>query len=519
MECRLDSDCLTACVSGVCGSRCGDGVLQGDEACDDGNTRALDGCGATCTRELSEREPNDDGTPHAESEGIAGNDFDAQGIAVANAEVQGVIDVALGDTARVGALQVRGDEDVFAFVNGSDVSRSVRVDVWNGETGPGSPCGADTDLGLNLRTRAGVLMADNDDRNGVGDRCPGLTFAVAPFETVYLHLVANGDARLVPAWGFTVVVSPVGCGDGVVTPGVEECDAPMPTLQCDTQCRVPAIDEVEANDTLAQASDSPVQLVGNARVRGVLSTHDVDLYRLTVGAPALMRFETFVGTSGDCDATALELRVLDAAGTVLVEDLVSAGAGGCALLLLPVEAGTYFVQVEERGRDAPVTRYFLEVSTGHPMGGEAEAPGSSGGNDSPATASRNLGTVLDGWVHGDHMLSSDVDVYAILVPPRMGVRAELVEGDRATETCESHEIDSVVALLNADGVMLAGNDDSGRGYCSRIDGLGALSSQARFSLARNPTAIPQVMYLRVTRSPSGLATPSQFSYRLQVNIR
>ena len=100
-----------------------------------------------------------------------------------------------------------------------------------------------------------------------------------------------------------------------------------------------------------------------------------------------------------------------------------------------------------------------------------------------------------------------------------GVRAEIVEGDRATETCESNEIDATLSLLNSAGALITTDDDGGRGYCSRIDGLRGPSSQATFSLARNNTAMPQTMYLRVTRSQSGLTTPAQFVYRLVLTIR
>jgi cysteine-rich repeat protein len=48
-----DDDCGSSCDGGdTCDQPvCGDGVLEGDEACDDGNTADGDGCSATCTVE------------------------------------------------------------------------------------------------------------------------------------------------------------------------------------------------------------------------------------------------------------------------------------------------------------------------------------------------------------------------------------------------------------------------------------------------------------------------------------
>jgi len=40
-----------ACRHDCKAARCGDGVVDAGEACDDGNTRAGDGCGPTCAAE------------------------------------------------------------------------------------------------------------------------------------------------------------------------------------------------------------------------------------------------------------------------------------------------------------------------------------------------------------------------------------------------------------------------------------------------------------------------------------
>ena len=93
---------------------CGDGVLTvvAGEQCDDGNTNPNDGCSATCQIEgTNEVEPNEDGTPQTGGTGVNGNDFDAGGVAVANATAQGVTDVAVTGRTWLAAGMVAFDVD------------------------------------------------------------------------------------------------------------------------------------------------------------------------------------------------------------------------------------------------------------------------------------------------------------------------------------------------------------------------------------------------------------------------
>ena len=85
-------------------------------------------------------------------------------------------------------------------------------------------------------------------------------------------------------------------------------------------------------------------------------------------------------------------------------------------------------------------------------------------NDTAATANTNLTLISEAFCAGDHSVNTDVDVYAVVVPAGQALRAEVVEGDRTVETCESNGIDSVLTLFAADGTtMLVTDDDDGRG--------------------------------------------------------
>ena len=120
------------------------------------------------------------------------------------------------------------------------------------------------------------------------------------------------------------------------------------------------------------------------------------------------------------------------------------------------------------------------------------------------------------FVYGDHLQADDIDVYAITVPPRARIRAEIIEGDRLSETCESNGVDSLLTLFDQNGVMIAEDDNDGRGFCSLIDGAGSAPLDAA---ARNPTDTPQTYYPMLRRSL--MATPQQrvFVYRAQVSFR
>ena len=486
---------------------CGDSMLQPTEQCDDGNTNPNDGCSATCQLEgaVTEVEPNEDGTPSTGGSGIVGNDF-----ASANATANG----AFTGTTRIAAkLDPAGDEDVFAFTNTGTGFADVRLDVWNlaPTFGIGVPCGTSIDTGLQLRNATGTSLASNDDRNGAADRCSGLAFALAPGQTVFAHVVELGDNAAIASYALDVTYTPVVCGDNLIGSG-EDCDDgnTMNGDGCSDICRVDSTAEVEPNNTSADATASSVQITGDGVISGAIgAVGDLDRFQVTVAAATVVRFETFT-TYGQCAAgTTLDLRIFNAAGTQLFADTAGAGIAACSALVLALPAGTYFVQVEERGNNATVPAYYLDVEYQDDRGTETEP------NETFMAASATLVGNNESFALGDHMVNTDADVYAISVPPGARIRAELIEGD--AETCESNGIDSRLTLLDENGVQLVDDDDDGRGFCSMIDGTGATPLDAA---ARNATATAKTYFLMVRASTfSQTGAAGQFAYRLQLTIR
>lgn len=522
---------------------CGDGVLQPTEQCDDTNTMAGDGCSDTCQLEgaVTEIEPNEDGSVSSGGTGTDGNDFGST-----NPDANG----AFSDSVMIAAaMSPLGDEDVFAFTNPGLAYVSVQFDVWNLAPGygVGVPCETAIDTGMHIRDAAGNSLADNDDRDGADDRCSSLAFGIAPGETVYAHVVDFGDDDVIASYALAATYSPVVCGDGTVGPG-ESCDDTntTPGDGCDDMCQIEticgdgiiepgehcddsnttpgdgcsdvcrfegivAVDEIEPNGTMTAADATGIDLTGDATVVATMGTlNDVDLFKVTVATPTVVRFETFT-SPGDCDAdTAFDLRVLDTMNTELAADFGGTGIADCGAIVTHLAAGTYYIEVtESTGELVPI--YLLEASFQDDVGTETEP------NEDTTTASGNLSGENESFVFGDHLINTDSDVYAIVVPPGAAIRAEVIEGDAATANCDDFNVDSRLTLLDENGTELVDDDDDGRGFCSMVDGTGSVPLDMA---ARNTSATDKTFYLQVRASTFAQAsTDGQFVYRLQITLR
>jgi cysteine-rich repeat protein len=454
-----------------------------------------------------EIEPNEDGTPSVGGLGTQGNDF-----ATANADANGAF---TGSALLLAKIAPLGDEDVFAFENTAAGPVTVRFDLWSSALGVGAPCGGTIDTALVVRDAAGTALATNNDRNGVADRCSGLEIVLAAGQRVYAHALAYNDNLPIAGYVLQAVYTASVCGNDATEPG-EQCDDGNTTGGdgCSATCQAELVGEAEPNDTFVEADASALQLTGSTTLQGSISAPgDLDVYRLTLAAPAVVRFETFT-TPFDCNL-ATAVRPFDAAGAPIVADTAGSGIYLCGALVFRLDAGTFYVQVEESGNNAAIASYLLDVSLQEDRGAESEPIGEQGANDTIATASTNLLTGRNVVVFGDHSLETDVDIYAIQVPPRARIRAEIIEGDRAVETCESNGVDSSLALLDETGAQITSDNDGGRGYCSLLDGTG---STPRNASARNDAWVARTLFLRV-QATTGTTAQKQFQYRLQVTLR
>jgi len=271
------------------------------------------------------------------------------------------------------------------------------------------------------------------------------------------------------------------------------------------------VNEIEPNDTSAQA-DANGAFTGDVMIAGsILPAGDLDRFRLDLATNQVVRFETFgeeTYTSGkECDPTVegTIITVFTADGvTQLIRDGQSSGINQCAAVVAELSAGTYYVQVRSRNKEIPT--YKLEIKFQTPAGTEAEP------NPSRATATPIIGS--DVYETGSHLLATDVDYYAITIPPTgASLRAEVIEPGVGGE-CTANAMDSELVLEDASGTVLVDDDNGGRGLCSRIDGRGAFPT--------NPAAhdlAPGTYYLRVISSAAaGVGPTAVFNYRVAVTV-
>lgn len=301
------------------------------------------------------------------------------------------------------------------------------------------------------------------------------------------------------------------CGDGTRDPN-EACDDGnrLSGDGCSADCALEGVvDEVEPNGSIAEAGQAPIEVTGPAVLRGTITdgADEADLFRVRLAAPTLVRFELFEDDALlGCPTLTSTLRLFTDVGVQLVTDDVS-GLGSCSALVFPLPAGTFYVQVEEAGNDGDLHHYALQVAPQASAGMEVEP------NDGAPTA-----TPLPGFhdvsIDGHHPNASDSDVFALTVPEGGSLRAELVEGDREHETCESQDVDTRLTLYSPQFVQLDDDDDSGRGFCSLLDGTGDAPKNA------GAHALPAgTYYLQVRSSPFASQSSAQFRYRLSVVVR
>lgn len=501
----------SACVTWVCGNS----ILEPDEACDRGQLggQTCVGLGAvignlaceldcdynlgSCAFQVNEIEPNDDG---AVATGT--NDF-----LVANAQPFN------DDVFIAAAMSPAGDDDVFAISNPGTGYALLRLETF-GPGGVGTCAAIDTII--EVRTAANTVITSNDDA-GI-DSCSLLTnFLMAPGQTVYVRVIDFQDNDLLPSYFLHVQLDQIVCGDGIAGPG-ETCDDNnnVDGDGCSATCAYePAIAEIEPNGTNAEADTaalSGVVAAGDTTVfrGGIPTVGDLDRFRVDVAAAGFYRFETFTSLNDCVVNNSTSLRLFDAAGASIITDTATLGISGCSAITFPLAAGTYYAQVEENGNNAVLPAYLLEVARQSDFGLETEP------NEDGATANVNLQAAGSNvYVFGDHALNVDSDFYAIDVPQGGSLRLEIIEGDRAVETCESNGIDSRLTLFSPALVQLEDDDDTGRGFCSIVDGTGAAPLDP---LAHNLAAGTYFVQVRASSfSQAGVA--GQFTYRLVATVR
>lgn len=365
---------------------------------------------------------------------------------------------------------------------------------------------------------AGIPVANevcdglDNDGDGLTDAAdPGLVLVLCENQVGVCNGVQKTSNLCVSGAWLTCATSNYASGSAAYEPNEVSCDTQ--DNDCDGQvdeggvCQPGATNEVEPNGTTAQADNNPVQITGSLQIAGAITpVADLDLFKITNPSQEVWRFETFDNSGANCTGgITTTLRFRDNAGTQLVSDATS-GISTCSAITYTVPAGTYYIQAEEAGNNGTIASYRMHASVIASGSTEVEP------NDDQAQA--NVLAGLEFVAIGNHSVTTDQDWYAITVPAGSSVRAELIEGNTAVETCESNGVDSQIALFTSVGAQLVADDDTGRGFCSLIDGTGSVPlHSAAHNLASG------TYYLRVQASSLAAGTGAQFDYKLVVTIR
>lgn len=524
-QCLVELGYTCTGTPSLCLFTCGNGVLDANEECDDGANSPYDGCGALCLLE-----------PTAETES---NDT------CASANGPYTVPATPGGRLHSGSISSVSDMDWYLF--SVPVYADLSFETFD-SSGPGSctPSLVDTSLML-FKSDCITAVGYIQDQGGIGN-CSLLDANTQPASMrhlapgVYALRVKAGSTGI--SFNYTLQVKYLAlCGNGVVE-GSEACDGGAAcqadcTLapgcgdgvrqsyeQCDdggqaagdgcsAGCNWEVVPEVEPNDAVANADSNAISNInllinGNRNITGSLSVAgDKDIYKIAIPlSGAIVHFEVFDSDGNDCrtaapySMSANNLRLLNSAGTVLVSDTTGSGIGDCAALTYRFTPGTYYIQVDKSS--GTLANYFLRVVF-HTDGGSETEP-----NDTQATATPAAGFTPN--IFGKHPVSTDKDYYVIDVPQGRSLRVEIVEGDES-ETCEGSGMDSYLTVYNVTGTVLATNDDSGRGFCSLLDGTGsAPASAALHGLAAG------TYYIAVTSSTLASGADAQFNYRVAILI-
>ncbi|APR82401.1 Multiple EGF-like-domain protein 3 precursor [Minicystis rosea] len=505
---------------------CGNGVVEGSETCDDGNTANGDGCDSNCLFEAIQE-------PATDTSSSCATGYGPYTLSAVGAKV------LVG-----GNISVAADSDWFNFT--LPAYADLKLETFDA-FGPSTCATINPTFDLIAPDCTTVIKTQNGGGTGSCDKLDPATDATARHLAPGTYSVKVKAVSATATFGYRLQATLVSfCGNNVVegseicdgTPGCaadctlipacgnsareagEQCDDGNLTNGdgCSATCQWELTAEAEPNGTIAEADVALPVITGDRRITGAISpAADLDIYKLSVATQQVVRFEVFDTTGIDCASSiitsVMNLKLFNAGGTLVTQDTpsndtassIASGIGAnCPALVYDLAPGTYYIQAAGAGA---VAAYQLQIKFESSLGNEVEP------NTTSATATAMPGN--DMYVFGDHQTSADVDYFAITIPPgpARSIRAEIVEGD-SSKSCDAKAIDSLLTLYNASGTSLVSDDDDGRGYCSAIDGTGA---SPRDSGARN--LAPGTYYLEVKKSSSATAPADLFNYKLVVTIR
>ncbi len=375
-------------------------------------------------------------------------------------------------TPILGTISV-GDEDWYAVA--VPAGGWIRAFTHDGAGG----CPFDTRIAL-TSTDGVTLLQENDDTTGLG-RCslidPNKASARNLAAGTY-YVMVRGFSRTTTTGSYelSIEVGSPACANSLLETG-EFCDDGNTVSGdgCSATCGLEPI-------FMFSAPGAEQQDMGNLAVNT-----QIDSAVITVTAPSYFFAQTLTSTSPDDCNRDTRLTLLDGNGVVVGTD-DSDGIGSCSLIepnrdawatLMP---GTYYLTIEEDGRNSVVGSYFLEMfatpvgqcgnfvaeateqcDDGNTIGGDGcdancqiEAVGTYSAPGAPLTFAMQAIDPI-----------GEQDVYVVNVTAETYLSVWTYE-DAVAGTCPSD--DNYLRLFDAAGLQIGTDDDGGPGFCAAFDG-------------------------------------------------
>ncbi|MFO0761681.1 MAG: DUF4215 domain-containing protein [Byssovorax sp.] len=393
-----DSSCLAEhgylCfnIPSVCATVCGDGVIGGTETCDDGNGNAGDGCNASCAKEIGF---NCNGEP-SQCDGICGdgivigtetcddgNNTDGDCCsstcgAEAGCEIEANNEsLSANDYAAIavnnavkGFVKPGTDSDFYVYNLNVPANATGAITAQTLDGFVAASCANNTlDSLINIYDQnANPLASDNDSGPGL---C-SIAVASGLLTGDYYVEVKSGKASGQTPFDYTINIASqiVVCGDGTKGPG-EECDDGnlMNGDGCNDTCHVEVANEIEPNDTPAQATTNGAFPTNELWAGGVNPSSDNDYFMITLAQTVDLKVETFDGTGpNNCASIDTLLYFYAPNGTTQLATDDDDGPGNCSLLdpaaatdtgMRHLVPGNYFVRVKSFSAAIPAYKVRL----------------------------------------------------------------------------------------------------------------------------------------------------------------
>jgi len=322
------------------------------------------------------------------------------------------------DVTVAGTLDPAGDVDFFAF--DASAGQQVTIDVDAQSLTPKSPA----DTVLTLFDSSGRQLAENDDEApSTRDSLLRVTLTATGR---YVFRIRDFSGRGGPSFAYRVRVTLA----GGAPPG--------------------RITESEPNNSLAQANT----ITPNVTVRGVLDPPgDVDVFAFQATAGQRVRIDVTAKGLTPPSAADPIVALLDGSGRKLAENDDRAPGQLDPLLEFTIAAtGRYAISIRDFGnKGGPSFTYELTVTL---TGGAPARVNESEPNDTLANAQAIVPDVL---VVGRLDPAGDVDLFSFTATAGQRVTVDIT----ARSLTPPSEADTVVALLDGTGQLLAENDDAG----------------------------------------------------------